>query len=194
MRIYACYYDITLKDGTKHQNGNTACWAGINRFYCYVNGECTPSFHFNARKNFLKDDTIFIKRFKEPEISFKEIKLLCKLIDEITPCKLDYKHRRIKYTMVDLGYNNNLILLNFIRYCWYEPYKGFSKLFFETLENNTGDAMQRLTHANKVASEIYHGSTFSPGHSNVHKNLKIRTNAEFLSRSMDSTASFLTLT
>ncbi len=72
-------------------------------------------------------------------------------------------------------YDQNLILLNFIRNLWHSPTETcfpttdnrYATYFFEALEKSTYiDPLKRLTNANKKACEKY-GYKRNVGHSNV---------------------------
>lgn len=198
MRDYGCTYKQYVKDGRFLRNGNGVCWAGINNMYFVIDGDYWPKTEigsmkyipFKERSEFLKDDYIYIEKYKQPEISWTEIRKLCKIINEITPCILDYKKRWIKYKLLPQSYNHNLILLNFIRNCWHESSGGLARIFFDNLDSDLEDPLAKLTYANKIVSEKFN-SAFSPGHSNINPGAKVKNLTEFLNTEINSTRGFL---
>lgn len=197
MRGYECFYKVLKKQKKKEVDVsygyNTACWAGI--------------------KNIIgKYDSIYIERFREPETE-KYIKLLLNIINKITPCKIVKinKVEYIKYTLIS-GYDNNLILLNFIRNLWNCPLqyayvsgyngknmlKDYTLVFFETLSKiEEKDPLKMLIEANIEACKplVYnHDLIVGPGHSNAFPSrfLKIKNVDELLKYEGTSVKSFLT--
>lgn len=174
MRTYACYL-YTMKNDKLTDTTSTACFACV-------------SHHLG------KD--LYIDRYTEDETK-DYIDLIVKTINGVTLCELVTINNK-DYIRIELlnGYNQNLILLNFIRNLWHEPFAGYSLNFFKALEKEQDkDALVRLTTANKKALEIKeYNNNYSPGHSNVHKasSLKIKTKEDLLKGEPASTASFLT--
>jgi hypothetical protein len=176
---YACYY-FSFQNKVFSRNGNTACWAGIQRYY-------------NGSLN--RPKYIYIEQYNLDETN-KYIELLIGLINEIIPCKIITREKKeyIKYQLLGY-YNNDLILLNFIRNLWHNPLYSYNidytKIFFETLESSKlKDALEKLTEANIKASK---GITMRPGHSNVNPDMKIKSTKELLdSPELSSTSIFLT--
>lgn len=139
------------------------------------------------------------------------------LVNKITPCKIikktvsveeishdnayfkPYLDKELLLLKFDLlkTYDQNLILLNFIRNYWYSPKDDYSKNFFELLNNKEfckfRDPLKILTNANKEACRL-NSVMNSYGHSNTqpHDRLKVKTKQQLLDYAGFSTASFLT--
>jgi hypothetical protein len=147
MRDIRCYH--FRKDGEKMiPNSNSSCWAGI--------------------KSYLIDGTklMYISKFRKPATE-KYIPLLLRVINKITPVKL-VTINNVEYIEFKLlkTYDQNVVLLNFIRNLWDEPVAEYTKTFFETLENSKfKDMLAKLCNANIHASKHY-TSKYRPGHSN----------------------------
>lgn len=186
MRDFGCSIQTKPKkkknDLQKHPT--TVCFAGVRDII--------------AKK---KNNFIYIDDFDCKETR-KYQPLLLGLIHKVTFCKIKEVSNRqyIKYRLITdfslpapehVYYLKNLILLNFIRNLWHEPFKNYATQFFTKLEElkDIADPIQRLTTANKFACEkystIYHnglsGQIYGQGHSNVYaaKHLKIKTLKEF---------------
>lgn len=148
MRRYSCYYGMLDSKKKMIWNSNTACWRGLDRGY----GDGKPwSIPSPDKKN---KGFIFIKDFKEGEISDKSREELIRLINKITYCKIVKIKRTefIKYKLLGYYYSD-LLLLNMIRMMWYSvqsfdqdkffvdifnPHKGKDTLIFllECVKNN----------------------------------------------------------
>ena len=111
MRGYECYI-YHLKNKKLVQNGNNACWAGLNKTQ-YLN------------KN------IYIDKYIELEITDKQRNRIVYLINKITPCKF-VTIKKVKYIQFKLLNNHysNLLLLNFIRILWYKNKSFNNEQFF----------------------------------------------------------------
>ena len=176
MRIHACYV-YEYKKGVLTKNSNEACWASVPKTKTKVE--------------------IYIAQFDEPEtILYQE--LLIGIVNQITPCSI-VAIDMVKYIkFLTLGtYDRSLILLNFVRNLWYEPYPGYSVRFFEALkisDKKHTDPLARLTWANKEACATFGCVYNSPGHSNVHNasSLKIKMTKELLEWRGTNTRIFLT--
>lgn len=149
MRSYNCYY-YYLIDEKLQLNNNTSCWAGITNGR-YYDGEGNGHYaDIETRK------TIYIDKFTE-DLTKKYIKPLVRCINKITPCeivKLDKEY--IKFQLFGT-YDQNLVVLNFIRNLW--SIDGglsieYTKLFFENfMKHRHRDPLKRLTYANIIASK-----------------------------------------
>jgi len=175
MRDYRCKFAM-LGNEPKMQ----ACWGGLQTTVFYA-----------------KDSKIIIDDYRVTETS-KYVNLLVKIINKIQPCELITQGDKtyICYTRIGL-YNNDLILLNFIRNLWNEPISGYSVAFFEELsklETKKLSAMEKLLTANRIACEKAK-STYSYGHSNCHKFAELvikKLPKTFHSQHLSTTHSFLT--
>jgi hypothetical protein len=159
MRSYNCYYSQSLDLKKKTVNNNSACWAGMRilspkygQYYLHIN------------------------KFREKETE-KYIDLLLSTINKITPCYI--KDDEIIFKTYKGTYDQNLILLNFIRNLWCEQnnYKEYNQIFFKTLEEykDVKDPMCLLSFAN-----IQKTYNYPPGHSNILGSKgKVKTLAEF---------------
>lgn len=152
-------------------------------YECYHNG-CMRA----CWSSVMGYNPVIIGRFRH--LSTKKYrKLLVSLINKITPCKI--KGAKIYYTPIE-GYDNNLILLSFIRNLWHEPKAGYTKKFFEALKkSDLKDPLERLTFANKEACEE---DNYPAGHCNCHKKskLKIKSTKDLIGKKLVSTQHFLT--
>lgn len=150
-------------------------------------------------------------------VSEDSLNKVIELVNEITPCKIikktisieeishddayfkHYLDKELLLLKFDLlkTYDQNLILLNFIRNYWYSPKDDYSKNFFELLNNKEfckfRDPLKILTNANKEACRL-NNVRQSYGHSNTqpHNRLKVKTKQQLLDYTGISTASFLT--
>lgn len=160
MRDYKCY--IYRKSGNKLElNDNDACWAGVQDY---------------------KGGDIYIGEFTDKK-TIRHVKELISILNEITPTSLvkENKKRYIKFKLLD-NYQKNLVVLNFIRNLWYEPYGviDYTKKFFEYLKESKDkyeDPLQRLTWANKKASVGFFSNSIHFDHCNItaSNKLKIKT-------------------
>lgn len=193
LRGYECYVSMYF-DKVLKQSESTACWSMMS-FLGYWNGQWD---YYNKplseREKVFHGKKIYIDQYKCPETE-QYIPLLTATINEITPCQVVTikNHEYIEYQSL-ATYNQNLILLNFIRNLWHEPsrHQGYSVRFFEALKTATqADPLERLTWANKEACIT---TTYSPGHSNVHTKsaLKIKNSEQLRKYKGDSTTVFLT--
>jgi len=150
-------------------------------------------------------------------VSEDSLNKLIELVNEITHCKIikktisieeishddiyfkSYLDKELLLLKFDLlkTYDQNLILLNFIRNYWYSPKDDYSKNFFELLNNKEfckfRDPLKILTNANKEACRL-NNVMHSHGHSNTqpHNLLKVKTKQQLLDYAGFSTRSFLT--
>lgn len=171
MRGFDCYW-FTYVGKALEQSSSTMCWSGIRRV-------------LEDEKDKVKE--IYITKYNEVETE-KYQKRLIFIINKITPCskviidKVEY----IKFKLIK-GYNNNLILLSFIRNLWNNPMAhdkkcNYTEEFFKALKESKklySDPLERLTYANKEACPE---SALYVGHSNVcnKKDLVIRKAKELL--------------
>jgi hypothetical protein len=148
--------------------------------------------------------------------------LLIDLINQITPCELVEIENKILIRVRTLNgdinpytyeknmilYRRNLIMLNFIRNLWHEPGRysqrmtpipgpyPYTQTFFKTLKEDKtyADPLERLLHANKLASQAGGFTYGEVGHSNAGKadKLVVRKTAELLNSTMGDTMGFLT--
>jgi hypothetical protein len=133
-----CNYSIKINSNLE-EAPNNICWADI----------------FDYRSQ--TDGNIYIYRFREPNTE-KHIPKLLSIINEITPCELvtidgmEY----IQYKLLPF-YNQNLLILNFIRYLWYIPEEVddaevIQSTFFNKLYSDIyTDPISILTYSNKEA-------------------------------------------
>lgn len=157
------------------------------RFACWVEISALP-------KKGIKE--IFIKNFTCLKTQRNQ-SLLVKIINQITPCKVVTinKEKYIKYKLLKY-YNNNLVLLNFIRNLWYSPRIGLSSYFFKVLRKlhkyfPDADPLEKLTRANKITCGKYH-IFYQEHHSNCNSksDLKLKTKCQ-LKKIARSTRGFL---
>jgi len=201
MRGFQCHYYLKDKNGNLSNNYDwihpytklsqiavisQACWSSVSRL---------PAGSF-----------IYIDNYKT-EKTKDNIKSLIDLINEITPCSIvkikdkDY----IEYKLLK-HYDQNLILLNFIRNLWNHPGVSHTEgaqelplpkyidIFFDELKKSKyKDPLQKLTDANKKACVDYRKCNYGLGHSNVHtaKDLKIKHSTSLLTSIPSSTRDFL---
>lgn len=189
MRFYNCYVGLKINNQIQN-NGNTACFAGIQTMFFYTFNEKTT-----------EEKTIYIYNFRHKETE-QYISLLIKEINKITPCELVIINNKeyIKFEVFNT-YDQTLVVLNFIRNLWYSPTeynfkapKLYSVYFFEELAaSKYRDAMKKLTTANKTACKMIQFKSF-PGHSNCGKteNFKIKTIKELKEYQGTNTRGFLT--
>ena len=201
MRGFQCEYFIKDDEGklTKiinNSNGKypskiwNSCWGNVKTILIDK-----PSSSF-----------IYIEKY-ETEQTKDSIELLLQLVNEITPCNIVTieKKNYIEYKLLKT-YDQNIILLNFIRNLWNRPgisntngegpdyAKDYTDIFFKTLaKTKFKDPLSKLTKANKEAC-INYKVTYGPGHSNVHgyDDLKIKDSKSLLKFEGDSTRTFLT--
>lgn len=227
---YSCHYNIILKNtDVLLKIQSTTCWAGLSSNYLYfaskdikeeVKKELEKikkekniiTIYNNSDLNilkdikYIKDRSIYIENFEKKE-TIEYLPLLIQYINKITNCEIVEKSGKkyIKYKLIE-GYDNNLILLNFIRNLWNTPSikyftkkseyanENYSIVFFNFLKDSKKeDALEALTEANKKACtklEI----TNSPGHSNVHDYnlLKIKKTEDLFKYKGYMTIEFLT--
>lgn len=153
-----------------------ACWSGINDYH--------------------NEEEIYVAHYQDL-LTLKYQKRLIYLVNQITPCSF-VERDGMKFIKVKLfkNYNQNLVVLNFIRNLWHEPYNTYLNKFFKSLAKSKKkykDPLERLTWANKEAC-IGYNSSYPPGHSNVfnHNTLLIKTKKELLEcTAMTSIQSFL---
>lgn len=195
MRGFQCDYYIKDKN-------NELTKEGINKLGNFaIYNSCWSSLQQLPAGSF-----IYIDNY-ETEETKDSIDLLLKLVNEITPCSIvnikdkDY----IEYKLLE-HYDQNLILLNFIRNLWNEPGIGhlegkgapfvpdYSTIFFDVLKKTRyKDPLKKLTHANKKASVNYKLNGYGPGHSNVqgYDELKIKDVKSLMDFKGNSTRTFL---
>lgn len=134
VRGFSCYYKSYTKGNELVTNSNSACWAGV--------------------KMELQSGSDYIYIFKYIDESTSEyIDDFLKIINEITECcivKID-NIEHIKFKLLKT-YDQNLILLNFIRNLWYSQFDKYSESFFENLfKSKYEDPLQKLLDAHKIA-------------------------------------------
>lgn len=177
MRSYSCYY---FRYENKHfnQNSNTACWRGLGDYW-------------------LKDTKeIYIKDFKYKETE-EYIPLLISIINKITPCELVLigSINYIKYTLFTDRYDNNLVLLNFIRNLWCQQtrFEKYNVNFLKALESvkDSKDGLVALSYANVISLQNVN-MAYSPGHSNIYPKTIVKTTKELSEYKGNSTREFLT--
>jgi len=174
---YTCDYSLLKKDNTIVKSNHNACWSNLNRI---LNNKDT--------------DYILIENF-EVEETKKYIPILINNINKITECQLVTLNniQYIKYKLLST-YDQNLILLNFIRNLWYSKvsYKHDHIGFFEELKKSRyKDALMRLTKANIKACMNYPAYQ---DHNNctLGNKLKLKTTKQLLEYDGTSVISFLT--
>lgn len=204
MRSFDCLYYI--KHYKKlHQITNKACWAGVKHFDKNIKPTSLWGRVVNDESINLKlKKSIYIDSYIDP-LTEMYIEPLLNIINQITLCKLEEIDKKvyIKYDLLET-YDQNLILLNFIRNLWHTPggnnFTLYTTKFFENIVNNPlkhKDPISLLTWANKDAAEElatkvqYLGS---PGHSNMHdyKRLIVKDLPDFLEFDYNGTSTFLT--
>lgn len=193
LRGYECYVSMYFGKVLK-QSESTACWSMMSYLGYWTGKWDVYNKPLGDREKAFIGKKIYIEQYKCSETEHY-VPLLTATINEITPCQV-VKIKKTDYIEYEslATYNQNLILLNFIRNLWHEPVrnKGYSVKFFEALKTATqADPLERLTWANKEACIT---TTYSPGHSNVHTkaSLKIKTSEQLRNYAGQSTADFLT--
>lgn len=204
MRSFDCFYYIKhFKE--LHQITNKACWAGLQHFDKKIPSNTLYGKVISNNINLRLKKTIYIDSYTDP-LTEKYIEPLLKIINEITLCELEKIGEKvyIKYNLLE-KYDQNLILLNFIRNLWHTPggaiFEDYTINFFENIINNPlnyEDPISLLTWANKDSlkkattdKKRYLGS---PGHSNIHdeKRLLVKNLEDFMEFNYSGTAPFLT--
>lgn len=173
MISYSCTFSIIGKKPT-----TTACWGNLNYGTTYV-----------------KDAVIIIDKYvKEDTKAY--INTIVGIINEIQPCKLITQDgvEYISYKLIG-RYNNDILLLNFIRNLWYDHCPGYSLAFFKALEELKKDkkltAMEKLTTANVAAVKAC-GQKGYGHHSNCHEDTKVRTLPKnYYTKTITATRDFL---
>lgn len=189
MRSFNCDYYHLNKDNKLCKNANKSCWASINNYITVDNDKRITITLLESKK-----DHIYIDNYIEPQITDEQRKRLIYLINKITPCKFVNIEGKvyIEYKKIK-GYDNNLILLNFIRNLWCVGHSGFNyKGFFNDLLKrklrNQDYLVFIMTHFknNIVDPPAYQD------HSNIIGNIIPKTKEELLSYTGYSTKEFLT--
>lgn len=204
MRDFGCYYYI--KHYKKlHQITNKSCWAGLKHFDKNINPKSLWGRVVNDESINLKlKKSIYIDSYIDP-LTEMYIEPLLNIINQITLCKLEEIDKKvyIKYNLLE-KYDQNLILLNFIRNLWHTPvgksFTPYTTKFFENIVSNPlnyKDPISLLTWANKDAvEEVTNKVQYlgSPGHSNVHDHnrLIVKDLPDFLEFNYGGTSAFLT--
>lgn len=204
MRSFDCLYYI--KHYKKlHQITNKACWAGVKHFDKNIKPTSLWGRVVNDESINLKlKKSIYIDSYIDP-LTEMYIEPLLNIINQITLCKLEEIDKKvyIKYNLLE-KYDQNLILLNFIRNLWHTPvgksFTPYTTKFFENIVNNPlnyTDPISLLTWANKDAvEEVTNKVQYlgSPGHSNVHDHnrLIVKDLPDFLEFNYNGTSTFLT--
>lgn len=204
MRSFDCLYYI--KHYKKlHQIPNKACWAGLKHFDKNINPKLLYDRGVNdASINLKLKKSIYIDSYIDP-LTEMYIEPLLNIINQITLCKLEEIDKKvyIKYDLLE-KYDQNLILLNFIRNLWHTPagkiFTPYTTKFFENIVSNPlnyKDPISLLTWANKDAvEEVTNKVQYlgSPGHSNVHDHnrLIVKDLPDFLEFNYNGTSTFLT--
>lgn len=202
MRGYQCHYYIKDKDGKLTKDDiDGLYWDYKTPAKVSIGSACWSSLRRIPQASF-----IYIENY-ETEETKDSIDLLLRLINEITPCNIVTINKKnyIEYKLLKT-YDQNIVLLNFIRNLWNKPgvanekgegaeyAKDYTDIFFKTLaKTRLKDPLKRLTQANKEASINYKIEGFGPGHSNVHnyKDLKIKDTQSLLEFKGNSTRTFL---
>lgn len=184
MRGYDCHYYYMTTKGKLVKNNNSACWASINNTP-YVN------------KDTVIGGTIYIDNFENKAIvSEEQIIRLVNLINKITPCKMVRikRTRYIKYKMLKT-YDQNLILLNFIRQLWYDCNTLFdTKSFFAELKKTRKKKdVDPLYFIMDIFRKyvLYDKENYTSGHSNFIKGIVPKTKDDLLKYNGNSVALFL---
>ena len=206
MRLFNCFVSI-IHEGKVKASHTNACWSMLSQYWFFwLTAENVPNgWHF---------DEILISQFDEPETRGYQ-SLLVNIINDITPCAFEIHNgsRYIKYKMLvppglkfenyvyshanpiphDAMYEQNLVLLHFIRYLWNQPVAGFTKRFFQYLELcDYPDPLSRLTWTNQSAVKDCCSPYSSPGHSAIHPGLIIKKKDQLLNWSGGTCTAFLT--
>lgn len=142
----------------------------------YINSKnqncMSPCFSFIANRDYygINENLIIdLNKFSEI-IDLKHVNKIIELINKITICELT-KENKIYYKIIDFEkpyyYNKNLVLLNFLRLIWYNPYEFMynDEEFFNNLYIEHEDPMYILTTANQKACDKYIKS-YNISHSN----------------------------
>lgn len=193
MRDYGCVYYHLDKDNNLVKNNNISCWKGIDKSYTFsmhanINGKYQKIDLLKSKK-----DYIYITNYIQPEVTDQQRKRLLYLINKITSCKF-IKIKNvvyIEYKMIE-GYDNNLILLNFIRNLWCIGDKGFDyKGFFNSILNPKPRNQDVLIYImNCFKNNIITPPNYQD-HSNIICNIIPKTKDELLSYKGKSTKEFL---
>lgn len=180
MRDYGCELFHTAsnaENGKYVPNYNTACFRGL----------ATLRF----RQDVLEKDIVYIDQYTYP-LTEKYIPLIISLVNKITPCSIVDGYIRVQLLST---YDQSLIVLNFIRNLWNQPwsFKNYNEEFFRALaKGRRKDPIARLTAANKVACTNVKATYI--GHSNCFagNTLKIKTTEELLKFKGTEIQTFLT--
>lgn len=184
-RSYDCKYHY-LVEGKLQSCKNNACWAELS-------GKPVGDIYIDEYEGYVSEE---------------HKNVLIETINKITPFKevMVQGKKLLEYRLLKT-YDQNLVLLNFVRLLWHSPYANevtgkssattrseYSTMLFQELLNlQKMDPLEALTSANKKVLEAL-GSVRSVGHSNVHQHsiLKVKNTKELLDYLGTSTYQFLT--
>lgn len=183
MRGFDCYYYYMTDKKEFVKNGRTACWAGI----------CAPP---NSKG--VIADTLYIYKFENVNVvDNKQIVRLVNLINNITPCKIVTikKEKYIKYKLLRT-YDQNLVLLNFIRQLWYENCRAafdFKKFFDELQKTRRKKEVDPLFFIMDIFKKYikYDNTQYAFTHSNFIKGVVPKTKEQLFKYNGNSVAQFL---
>ncbi len=174
----------------------------MRNFYCHFGpegGKITQHVCWNplnwSKDIYPKGAVIHIDKYQD-EVTEKYVKLLVGIINEIQPCSLVEAGKKtyISYKIIGI-YNNDLILLNFIRNLWHEHKAGYAAGFFTELKKlakSDLSPMEKLTAAN-VAGVASCAMSGNGHHSPCHERVKVqKLPKSFYSRNVGETRDFLT--
>lgn len=190
MRGFQCYYYKLDQKGNLVRNTNISCWYGLKN-----------ESYYDSNNNYAQIDSknqhfIFIKDFKEPEVSDESINRIIQLINNITTCEIvtidNIKY--IKYKLLGT-YAQNLLLLNFIRMLWYKPSTFNHENFIKSSIFNSARGIDSLKFLLKCVKNNVINSKHYMGygaHSCIYKDIKLKTKKDLLAYKGDTIEAFLT--
>lgn len=172
MRDYDCYF-YHLENNKLVQNGNSACWNGLNREYGKYYNKNSKLIILDVKTK----DYIYIDRYIEFQITDNQRKRIIYLINKITPCKFKKIDDKIyiQYKLLRNHYSN-LLLLNFIRILWYKNQSFNNEQFFIDICKPKTKGLDYLEFMMTCIKDNVSGSSFGYGnHSFVYSNIIPKT-------------------
>lgn len=162
MRSYGCTYYAKI-NGEFILNTNQACWAGIDKIM-----------YWKINNYKLLPKVIYIADFQD-YIKEDYINKMIYIINKITPCRIiNYKNKKyIAYRFIKdaTWYNNNLVVLNWIRGLWHHQrgLKDVEEFYQDIMKyDDNEDPLYFLMSCNK---KHYDGKSYGLDHSNFCKNI-----------------------
>jgi hypothetical protein len=165
MRNYSCYYyRYDRKNKKLISNKNTACWSYLDHF---SENYWAKEFNTVFKRN---PDIIYVSNYIEKDLDEKYRKQLIYILNKITPCR-EIVYNGVNYLAVRLihhdWYDNNLVILNWIRGLWHEQATlDVNKFYTMIMEyKDEDDPLYFLMNCNKKCYNLSKYGNFN--HSNV---------------------------